>query len=257
MPMAGLGSRFKDFFTEPKPFLKIKDLNSNTEKPMYEKAIETFTQYNFIEEVIIITLEEYKEYFKNNSDSKKISRNFIYLNNYTEGQAQTCFYANDYIQITKPIIISACDNSAIYDYEIFKNMFFYDIVIWTFNNDKELLKNENIENLDKTTYSWAEIDSNNNDKIVKVFTKQMPDIDIDKTKTYKPIVGTFYFKNYEIFLKGYNHIYNNNIRTKNEFYIENMFNYLLECGHVVGNFTIDKYIGWGIPEDYDKNKIFV
>jgi hypothetical protein len=245
IPIAGKGSRFQSQYDIPKPFLKITNTNSK-ETPMYIEAIKTFTNKELVDDIVIISLEIYNEYFENDD---KTQAHKIFLKDYTEGQAQTCYYATSLEKYNEPIIISACDNSAIYDHKSFldivneKNT---DIVIWTFNTeelDKSCLEN---------TYSWAQIDSDSN-KIVKVYTKCMPPN--DALYNCKPIVGTFYFKNNKYYNDGYEYTCINNIRSNDEFYIENMFNYLIEKQLVIKNFTIDKYIGWGIPEDYAKNKL--
>ncbi len=240
IPMAGRGTRFpKSKYNVPKPFLKIND------SKMYIKAINTFKE-GFLENsisvvVTLITLKEYENFLDADDNHK------IFLDNISQGQSETCYIALKKIPNKNiPLIISACDNSAIYNTNKFINLINdvgIDVVIWTFNP-------EDTNSNDSSTYSWALIDKNEN--IVEVHVKHKC-LDIYREYSYKPIVGTFYFKSFDIFFDGHKYIEREDIRHNREFYIEGMFNYLIKNGVRIKNFNIQEYIGWGVPEDYEKN----
>jgi hypothetical protein len=256
IPMAGRGQRFSEYKI-PKPFLKLSNGNY-----MFVEAVNTFVRHENFDAVILVILGSNKQYIKNLGSlfDSKIPLHIapVYINKVTEGQAQTCYLATKNLRGSS-ILISACDNSAEYDHKKF-----YDsitnreqnlIVIWTFDDPKEDLKEDPSS---PSTYSWALIDQDDN--IVEVHTKQKNNNNNENYR-YRPIVGTFYFSDSEYFNEGYRYIYDNNIRYNNELYIENMFNYLIgpkgpkgPKGLIIKNFSISKYIGWGIPKDYETNK---
>jgi len=45
-------------------------------------------------------------------------------------------------------------------------------------------------------------------------------------------------------------IYENNIRTNGEYYVDNLLNPLINSGYRVKVFEVDAYICWGTPADY-------
>ena len=63
------------------------------------------------------------------------------------------------------------------------------------------------------------------------------------------IVGTFYFKKAKYFIDGLTNIYENNIKSNGEFYIDNMFNTLTDLNIKI--FDVDKYYCWGTPKDLE------
>jgi len=63
------------------------------------------------------------------------------------------------------------------------------------------------------------------------------------------ITGTMFFRSKEVFGCALSSLYENNVRTNGEFYIDSMLNEAIKGGMKVKNFEIDNYICWGTPND--------
>jgi NDP-sugar pyrophosphorylase family protein len=223
LPMAGRGNRFRMVgYDTPKPFLPMK----NT---ILAKA--ALNDLPTTDVVRIVSLEEHnaKPYFP--------TETVIEIKDVTDGQATTCFQGIFDISYDTPLLFSACDNGAMYDPDMFDNMVrdsTIDVIVWCFTN-KPLYPN---------MYAWLDVDNENT----------IHDVSIKKTFENKPnthaIIGTFYFRSKDIFVKGYNYIKENNIRTNGELYIDNMIKPLIDMGYKVKAFPVDYYICWGTPNDY-------
>ncbi len=91
-------------------------------------------------------------------------------------------------------------------------------------------------------YAWLDVDQNNNIKHVSVKKH------LEGAK--HAIIGTMYFRRKDIYMKGLEYIYNNNIRTNGEFYVDNLLNPLIDMGYNIKVFEVENYICWGTPSDY-------
>ena len=96
-------------------------------------------------------------------------------------------------------------------------------------------------------YAWMETDENNNITNVscKCFDKNKHDI-----KNSHVIIGTMFFRKGKYFVNGYNKNVNINIRTNNEFYVDDVINQCIKEVLVVKVFEVENYICWGTPNDY-------
>jgi NDP-sugar pyrophosphorylase family protein len=167
--------------------------------------------------------------------------NLVTIPEVTNGQACTCEIGIKTLQIkpTDPILISACDNGVDYDHSAYEELEkdkSNDVIVWAFSNN-------NTSKLYPHMYAWLDVDSENNVKHVSV-------------KKYFEgakhcIIGTMYFRESDIFNVGLNEIYDKNIRTNNEFYVDDLLNPLIEKGFKVKMFHVDRYICWGTPNDYE------
>ena len=93
-------------------------------------------------------------------------------------------------------------------------------------------------------YAWLDVDKE--DIIRKVHVK---DFQGGNPLEQHAIVGTFFFRNKDIYNASLTRLYEKNIRTNGEFYIDNLLNEAVELGYIVRNFEIDQYICWGTPND--------
>lgn len=236
LPMAGAGSRFSmNGYILPKPLLAV---NNN---PMVIEAVKCLPPS---ENIVFVTLEEHlnnypiKETILENYPNANIQT----INSVTEGQACTCEIGikKENISLDKPLLISACDNGAYYNvqkyYELVddKNI---DVIVWSFTNNPT-------GKLYPHMYAWLDVDL---DGFIR-------DVSIKKPFTNKEnkhaIIGTMFFRKTSIFLEGLQNIYENNIRTNNEFYVDNVLVPLIKKGYKVKVFEVDTYLCWGTPNDY-------
>ena len=93
-------------------------------------------------------------------------------------------------------------------------------------------------------YSWLDVDREDmiRNVSVKKFTGGDP---LDK----HAITGTMFFRNKDIYLNSLSKIYEKNIRTNGEFYVDTLLNEAIDLGYMVKNFEVDQYICWGTPDD--------
>jgi len=244
LPMAGAGSRFlKKGYKTPKPLIDVNN------KPMVIQAVNCLPKTHskvFIcqeEHLLLYSLREtIKKYYHNSS--------IISINKLTEGQACTCDIGikqsilKSSLDLNNPILISACDNGVYYDKEKYNSLLIdenIDIIVWTFRNNPTSQNNPNM-------YAWLETDEN--DIVKSVSCKKFVE-SIHNIKTSHVIIGTMFFRKGQYFIDGLKLNYKNNIRSNNEFYVDDVINQNINCGLKVKVFEVDHYICWGTPDDYE------
>ncbi len=229
MPMAGLGSRFKDLYQLPKPFLKI---NST---PMYRKALYSLPT---AEKNYFVTLSSVKNemHLENNEQ-------VCFLDKTPEGQALSVEAGLNLLQSNQEIIVSACDHGIVLspekwtDFQKIKNN--YDAAIFTAVGFPGTLRRPQ---------AFAYVNVANADSIEPVQNVSVKKPLSDYPAKDPLLVGTFWFKNKDILEKGINLIKKNNVRVNGELYLDSVFNLLIDAGHKVANLPLDGYINWGDPD---------
>jgi len=240
LPMAGAGSRFSaKGYKKPKPLLDICNA------PMIVQAVNCLPETS---NKIFICLEEH---LKNYNIDKTLKENYIgcevlSIDKITEGQACTCEIGvnNATLDLEKPILISACDNGVYYNKEKYQKMLdddSIDVIVWSFTNNPTSKNNPNM-------YAWLETDNDNNVKSVscKKFNPKIHNI-----KSSHVIIGTMFFRKAKYFIDGLTENYKNNIRSNNEFYVDDIINQNIKNSLNVKVFEVDNYICWGAPNDYE------
>jgi hypothetical protein len=164
---------------------------------------------------------------------------FCNLDNVTDGQAVTCAIAIEEMNIANEYLtISACDNGIIYNKNSFQALMEQDIdiIVWAARSYPGASRNPNM-------YGWLQVNVQN--EIIDVSVKKPfsnPDFD-------PIIVGTFTFKNPEVFMKCYTSLKNRKGLVNGEYYVDSMIKDALSLGLNCKVFEIDKYICWGTPND--------
>jgi hypothetical protein len=160
----------------------------------------------------------------------------------TQGQACTCEIAVKDLDPNAPICITACDNGVVYDedkYEQLLNDFNgVDCIVWSFRNNPTSVNNPHM-------YAWLDVDEN--DYIKSVSVKKCP---YNNPLERHAIIGTMFFRKASYFTKGLQIIYEKNIRTNGEFYVDDLLNPLIQEGLKIKVFESDFYVCWGTPDDY-------
>ena len=165
----------------------------------------------------------------------------VWLDNVLEGQACTTERIVNHISDpNKSFLVSACDNGILYDADKFLDLVNdsdNDIIVWSYRNNFTSYRNPN-------AYSWLDVDNENT--ITKVNVKDFRGVNpLDEYA----VVGTMFFRNKEIYNNSLKKLYEKNIRTNGEFYIDNLLNEAIQLGYIVRNFEVDEYICWGTPND--------
>lgn len=224
IPMAGAGSRFsKEGYQDPKPFIKVNGKN------MLQQAIRCLPK---TEDIIYGCLRRDRK--------NPPSGNVVWIDDVLPGQACTTERLVNLVDDDQSILVSACDNGVFYDADKFLDLvndLSNDIIVWSYRNNYTSHHNPNM-------YSWLDVDENNNVRYVDV-----KNFIGDNPLNEYAIVGTMFFRNKEVYLNSLQNLYNKNIRTNGEFYIDNLLNEAIDLGYKVKNFEVDEYICWGTPND--------
>ena len=237
LPMAGKGSRFEsEGFKDPKPFIDTDG------KPMFMRSLEDLPS---CKNVVLGVLKEhidtksYKERITNFLNQSTV----VEIPEVTQGQACTVeiMLQEANIDLEKPIIISACDNGMYYDQEKFQEQLNdeeNDVVVCSFRNNETSKNNPNM-------YAWLDVDKHGLIKHVSC-----KNFIYDDPLTTHAIIGTMFFRKAKYFLDGLQKNYDENIRTNNEFYVDDVLNQNIKSGLKVKVFEAKNYICWGTPNDY-------
>lgn len=235
LPMAGAGSRFfNEGYAMPKPLLDIEGT------PMIIKAVECLPQTN--RKIFVCQNDHLRKFdIESQIHAHFSNTSVIGIDGITQGQASTCDIAfNSQLCIDDAVLISACDNGVYYnirEYEKLMNDDDVDIIVWCFSNNPT-------SKLYPHMYAWVDVDTDNYIKRVSV---KKP---FDDCENKYAIIGTFLFKEGRFFKEGLEHIYKHDIRTNNEFYVDNMIEPLIAMGYKCKIFNVSNYLCWGTPNDY-------
>ena len=240
LPMAGAGSRFSvKGYNKPKPLLDVCGL------PMIVQAVNCLPETT---NKAFICLDKHIENYNINETLHKSFNNcnVFSINKITEGQACTTEIGINKLGLIleQPILISACDNGVYYNKEKYEKLLDdtnIDVIVWSFTNNPTSKNNPNM-------YAWMEVDEN--DTIISVSCKKF-DENIHNIKTSHVIIGTMFFRKAKYFIDGLNENYKNNIRSNNEFYVDDVINQNIKIGLKVKVFEVENYICWGTPDDYE------
>ncbi len=236
IPMAGLGKRFsEEGYKKTKPIIDVSG------SPMIFQAINYLP--NCIEKIFIIR--------KDMRGSKEIGLNLKetypeskvkFINKQTEGQAITALQGCKEIDKNKlslPITIAACDSGSIYDENIFSNLLNntdIDIIVWASKNHLNAKRNPNM-------FGW--INSYENGLIKNISTKEP----ISEKLNEPIVIGTFTFKNYQIFENSAKSMIKRQGKINNEYYIDTCINDAIKLGYRCYVFEVESFISWGTPND--------
>ncbi len=225
IPMAGLGSRFKEAgYSFPKPLIEVRN------KPMIQAVVENLNvDANFI---FLVQREHYQTYHLESMLNVMTPKcKIILVDGLTEGAACTTLLAKHLIDNDEPLLIANSDQ--LIEWE--SGEFFHamnspniDAGIVTFNNSHP-------------KWSYVRLDDYGN--IVETKEKEV----ISDIAT----VGIYYFSKGSDYVRGAEQMISKNIRVNNEFYVCPIFNELIEEGKKVKNFNIEKMWGIGTPSDLE------
>lgn len=225
IPMAGLGSRFKNAgFKNPKPLIDVAG------KPMIQRVIENIN----LPDAHHIFIAQ-KGHLQENPDIEKFllssveKASIVKLSNLTEGAACTALEASEFIDNDSPLLICNSDQWVDWNSDHFINFCKnYDGVIPYFLSDSP-------------KHSYSRIDFNTK-LVTQVAEKQV----ISNFAT----VGMYYWKTGSMFVSCARKMIEKNIRFNNEFYICPVYNELIHhFGGKVSLYPVFEMRGMGTPEE--------
>lgn len=243
IPMAGEGKRFIDKgYSTSKPAVLTYDRKTGKKIPMVVCATMDLPE---VEKDGFNVVYVDRDFHKTNGTEKKIreyfpNARFITIDHLTEGQACTCLLARDMINLSDELLIAGCDNGMEINMKLFDELRLQaDVLVFTYRHNESVIRNPN-------AYGWMIVDEKNN----------VTGISIKKAISETPmedhaVVATFWFKKGNIFVKAAEKMIAENDRINNEFYVDQVVKHVLDLNMCVKVFEIDRYIGWGTPEDYE------
>lgn len=225
IPMAGLGSRFKEKgYVFPKPLIEIKG------KPMIQVVIENL---NIDANYIFIVQKEHVDKYNIDKMLKLIrpEAQIVILDSITEGAASTTLMAKKYINNENPLLIANSDQ----------------FINW---NPREVMYKFLSTEIDggiltfKATHpkwSYAKID---NSGFVTQVAEKNPISD-------NATVGIYYWKKGKDYVNFAEEMIEKDIRVNNEFYVCPVYNQAIKKNKRIKISEVEKMWGIGTPEDLE------
>lgn len=205
IPAAGEGQRFKEAgYTVSKPYIPV-----HNKKMLIASALslDIDAKYIFVlrqDPKIYDLLSDIQIYFK--KASIKI------VNELTEGAADTCLYASDYLNLDDELIIANCDQIMNWNSEkVLNELRQYDAgIVCIKSNDPK--------------HSYVKLDQNNN--AIHLQEKEC-------ISEYA-LTGIHYWKKAKDFVNSASMMIHSKIKSKNEYYVSETYNLLIRQGKRVG-----------------------
>ena len=220
IPAAGESSRFKkENYKESKIFL---DIDGST---MLEKIVSTFENPKTTK--ILIQKKDYKKQFEGNKNI-----DVIQLETKTSGQAESGMKLVNTIENLDPVLIHSSD--CILDKKTLIKIEKYDVIVFT-------KKNYRRGHFNFKHYGWVNSVEN---KVKSLSIKKRP-MDINSNV----IVGTFLFKNKNIYKELYLETLNNQ-KELSEVHIDHLVETALDKNMKVLEIASEQSIMIGVPEEY-------
>ncbi len=236
VPLAGKGERFvKRGYSVPKPLLNVSGL------PMVVQAAKSLPE---CDKWIFICQ---KKHLENSNLETILKKNFssielVVLDGPTNGQASSCYLSKKYLNETDILTIGSTDAFFSYDKSLYNDLIKKKIsIVFGFNLNQKKILNPNM-------YGWIDFDKNLN--VSNVLCKKT--ISNTPEKDYA-VVGSFCFVSTKKFYDSFKSIVKMNKKVNNEFYLDTVIDDLAKKDNVK-IIKVNKYVSWGTPEDYEKNK---
>ena len=243
IPMAGAGSRFSEAgYTVSKPAIPTYDKRTGKKMPMVVCATLDLPGVKCDGSNVIFVD---RDFHRSNGTEQAILKffpqaRFITVDHLTQGQACTCMLADYLINTDEELLIAGCDNGMEIDQEKFdESRQEADVLVFTYRHNEAVLTKPN-------AYGWMIVDDKDN--ITGTSIKKAIS---DDPMNDHAVVATFWFRAGKIFVEAVNKMIAENDRVNNEFYVDQAVKHVLELGYKAKVFEIDRYIGWGTPEDYE------
>lgn len=243
IPMAGAGSRFtQEGYTQHKPVIPTTLRRTGKKAPMVVAAAEDLPvslQSDTNQLTFVV-----RDFHGTDGVTKTISAyypraQYITVDRLTEGQASTCLLAREQIDNDTPLMIAACDNGMDLNPDKFELAASdADALIFTFRQNESVCAKPQ-------AYGWVRTEGSQAVGVsIKTPLSETPMED-------HAIVGTFWFRHGHDFVAAADAMIAANDRINDEFYVDQVFKYLIDAGLNVRVIEIDRYLCWGTPTDYE------
>lgn len=234
VPMAGLGSRFAAAdYALPKPMIPVSG------RPMVQAAVESLPPY---ERLIFVCHPEHVSRFgidRMLRDAFPHCR-IVVARGSTSGQAASVRLAAAHLDLDDSVLVAACDNAHVFRHEEWQRRVAASrsaVIVWTYRRDPRVLARPQ-------AHGWVEADAAH--RAVRISVKAPVS---DHPYDDHCISGTFWFRSGRTLCDGIDALIAADRRVNGEFYLDSVPALMMERGEQVEVFQVDKYIGWGTPED--------
>ena len=242
MPMAGAGRRFADRgYKQLKPLIPTTERRDGKTYPMVICAMHDVMECADSHTVpIFVIRSDYHENIRNVITDYYPDAVLIGVDHLTEGQACTCLLAKAYIDGDDPLLIAGCDNGMVFEKARFRQAAAAtDVLVFTYRHNESVLASPN-------SYGWVQTDG----------TERVTGVSVKKAISDHPlddyaIVSSFWFRRGRDFVKCAEEMIACNDRINGEFYVDQVIAYCLRHGLTTKVLEIERYLGWGTPEDYE------
>lgn len=232
VPMAGEGSRFADVgFELPKPLIPVDGL------PMIVRALADMPEARRL--VLVARAEHDRKHQLRARVSEFLPHaEWLFVEGLTAGQAATVKLAEPLLDPALPVLVGACDNSHRYSPAAWSEAAARDVdaLVWTYRGDPRVVARPQ-------QFGWVEVNAR---RVLRVSCKQP----ISEQLLQDHVVsGCFYFRTAQLMFSAIDTMFARQIRARGEFYLDIVPNLLVEQGKHVEVFEVDRYLGWGTPEE--------
>lgn len=237
VPMAGLGQRFADEgYHVTKPLIPVSG------KAMVTQATRDLPAALHQVFVLRIDMPGYQEI---SDELKRIYPNAIIttIPGVTEGQACTALIGLEALEhpvdsSLGPVTFGACDNGALYDANIFRQLIDnpdVDVIVWGARGHANAVRHPKM-------FGWIDAENNR----IRAISVKTP---LESPATDPIVLGTFTFRRAGDFRRTVEHLLARNGRINGEFYIDSCINDAIELGLRCYLFEVDHFLSWGTPND--------
>lgn len=224
IPMSGAGSRFATHgYTNPKPLIEFFG------KPMIEHVLENLGVNNTF--TLCVLRAHYDADTELFAKLRKMvhTLNIVFVDKITQGAAETCLLAKQYIDPESPIMIANCDQ----------------MMVWNQKSFEDFVARENLDGAmfvfdsTSTKNSYVEIDKYG--LAVRTAEKQV----ISPYAT----TGIYVWSKAIDFLWAAQNMIRKDLRVNNEFYVAPVYNENIARGDRIGIWAPQEHHPIGTPED--------
>lgn len=229
VPMAGLGSRFKNVgYEKPKPLIDVLG------EPMISLVVRNLTP-SVPHRFIFICQREHEDRYGLRKYLEKIAPgcDVKLISGVTEGAACTVLEGSDMVEQKHPLIIANCDQYIKASMDEYIDSWF---------------RSENpgyIMTMKATEDKWSYVKLNQNNLVLDVVEKVVV--------SDEATVGIYNFEKGSDFMEAARMMIRKDMRVNGEFYVAPVYNMLINSGYEVGIHNIgecdSKMYGLGTPED--------
>ena len=230
--MAGKGTRFKKLGNNiHKPLIKVDG------KPMFIKSSETFSKFYKWIFIAPKNIKHEKSFIDSLSSFK--NKKLILIKKTTAGQASTVYKARKILKKNQLIIIHSCDLKFNFTLkELITKIKKYDILVFTAKCNKFHIKNHK-------QFSWVKKSDVENEIIISCKSNFK-----NNKRKNRVLIGSFVFKNKQIFTRSANYVFKNKFKINNEYYLDTVAAKAKKLGYKVGEISVKNYISWGTYSEF-------